>query len=1079
MSNLTEQDILLPLTDAQKQLWILAQLEPQKSIFYNYSISLQMRGSLEIAAMKRAMQKVVGRHEALRTRILANGEQQQIIPVLEVEIPVVNFSQTDTNSPIVEALNWFEQENNTIFELNQELPWRWQIIKLEEELHWLVLTTHQIGLDFHSMVLIFNELASLYTTERREEICQLPTPKQFRDYINWQIEQSQTQRGADSEAYWLEKLAGELPVLNLPTDTSVVGNKFLQIKTEILELDEQLVDNLKIFSQVNNCSVFALLLGVYFVLLHRLAQQPDIIVGVPTSGRYFDGSQELVGSCADLSIIRSILSKNYIFSDYLKQIENFWLEAQQYHYPFSKLSDKLRSQNSQKNSLLVTTMFSWEQMISVPQMWGLETDLFPLGKNFQDYDLSWQIVETNQKLAVKASYSNHLFTSETIKRWLGHFQTLIKAILENPQQNINELPLLTTKEAHQLLVEWNQTRSDYSFEKCIHELFAEQVQMTPNNVAVVLGDKQLTYTELNERANQLANYLHFLGVEPEILVGICVERSWEMIVGILGILKAGGAYVPLDPSYPQERLAYMLDNSRLKVLLTKEKLLDSIPENQAQLVCLDRDWPEIEKYNYQNQIDNVNRVRPHNLAYVIYTSGTTGQPKGVLSTHYGLCNLALCLQKAFYVKSQSRILQIASLSFDASVAEIFITLISGATLVMGTSDTLLIGDNLLRLMKENSVTHAIIGPAALAVLPPTQLPSLEVLILAGEALSHEIAKKWSSGRHLFNAYGPSEGTVCATLTEIQDFNQKPPIGRPIANVQVYILDSNLQPVPVGIPGELHIGGVGLARGYLNREELTSTKFIANPFSIDRGDRLYKTGDLVRYLPDGNIEFIGRIDNQVKIRGYRIELGEITELLRLHPEVQDAVVIHREYHPGDKRLVAYIVAKDNRNLNTELVNMIGEYLRKHLPEYMIPSALLVLPSLPLTPNGKIDHKSLPAPDLSTIFNVNYVSPNSQIEKIIAEIWQDVLQIERVGINHSFWELGGNSLLLVKVYNQLQARTDINFPNLSIVDLFKYPTIAALAKHLKGKEQAARKIRNTNQEARLKQREIRQRYRGRET
>jgi amino acid adenylation domain-containing protein len=556
---------------------------------------------------------------------------------------------------------------------------------------------------------------------------------------------------------------------------------------------------------------------------------------------------------------------------------------------------------------------------------------------------------------------------------------------------------------------------------------------------------------------------------------------------VLGILKAGGAYVPLDPSYPQERLAYMLNDSGLKVLLTQEKLVASLPENQAKSICLDRDWEVIEKHSKQN---GVNKVKSSNLAYVIYTSGSTGKPKGVLNTHLGLCNLALFQRKGFQVKSDSRILQFASLSFDASVWEIFATLISGATLVLGTSDTLLLGQNLLQLLREQAVTHATIGPAALAVLPSEQLPSLEVLIVAGEAVSSEVVRKWSSGRRLFNAYGPTEATVCATIAQVQDANQKPPIGRPIANAKVYILDDYLQPVPIGVPGELHIGGVGLARGYLNREELTNLKFIANPQKHIEcsafGDRLYKTGDLARYLPDGNIEFIGRIDNQVKIRGYRIELGEIEALLSRHPQVREAVVIHREDQPGDKRLVAYVVPElDNQDLvkEAELANRIGEYLRKHLPEYMMPSAFVIMPSLPLTPNGKVNRQSLPAPNLSTRSDVDYVKPNSGIEKIIAEVWQDVLGIEKVGINDNFFELGGNSLLVVKVYNQLLANADASLQKLSMVDLFKYPTIGALAKHLSGKinnfsesGKAYGEARSAGQEARSQQRELRQRHRS---
>jgi amino acid adenylation domain-containing protein len=1439
MPKSTKEDILLPLTDAQKQLWILAQLENENSIAYNQSISVQMRGSLSLPAMQRAIHKVVDRHEALRTRILPSGEQQ-VLPVLNLELPLLDFSNLDSSERNLKAADWFDKESRNIFQLNERPLWRIQILKLEKELHWLVLSAHHIGLDYRSMLLILQELGVWYSTECQGETCQLQKPKQFQEYINWQIEQSHTLEMADSQAYWLDKLAGELPVLDLPTDWNRPGNRDFHINTETVNLDEQLSQKLKIFSRERSSTILGTLLAVYFVLLHRLSRQTDIIVGVPTEGRYLEGSEELVGCCGNLLPIRSFLESNIIFSDYLRQIENVLLEAEKHkNYPFARLSDKLNNQNPTRSSPVLATMFSLNQPVVLPQMWGLETILYPQPSDFKDYDLYWKITETDGQLTLEASYSTQLFASETIKRWLGHFQTLLKVILGNPQQNINELPLLTPEESHQLLVEWNNTESDYPLDKCIHELLEEQVQQTPDNVAVVLGNKQLTYSQLNDQANQLARYLETLGVGPDVLVGVCVERSFDAIVGVLGIVKAGGAYVPLDPTYPQERLAYMLNDSGLKVLLTQEKLVASLPENQAKSICLDRDWEVIEKYSKQN---GVNKVKSNNLAYIIYTSGSTGKPKGVLNTHLGLCNLALFQRKSFHLKSDSRILQFASLSFDASVWEIFASLISGAILVLGTSDTLLLGQNLLQLLREQAVTHATIGPAALAVLPSEQLPSLEVLIVAGEAVSSDVVRKWSSGRRLFNAYGPTEATVCATVAQVQDTNQKPPIGRPIANVKVYILDDYLQPVPIGVAGELHIGGVGLAKGYLNREELTNLKFIANPFSSVLGDRLYKTGDLARYLPDGNIEFIGRIDNQVKIRGYRIELEEIEALLSRHPQVREAVVIHREDQPGDKRLVAYVVPEvdkedvvqgdnetsvelwpsvaeyyvydellyyamtndyrrnqsyqvainqlvkdrvvvevgtgkdailarlcaeagakkvyaierdaktaklaetcvanlglsaqimivhgdatevvlpeladicvseivgsiggsegaaiiinDSRRLlkpdgaiipersvtkiaavtlpdeilhnpkftnisgyytdkifeqvgysfdlrvcikrfpksnllsdiqvfedldftkpisleaahevefeilksgrldgflvwlnlhtvkgeeidilehehcwlpiyfpvfepaisvskgdkiqaicqrtlcdnqlnpdyaiegrllktNGEAIefehqsyhskkvfqqtpfyqrlfgdiynsvnvqvnsgeqeaglgNKIGEYLRKHLPEYMMPSAFAIVPSLPLTPNGKVNRKSLPAPNLSTRSDVDYVKPNSGIEKIIAEVWQQVLMIKKVGINDNFFELGGNSLLVVKVYNQLLANVDAGLQKLSMVDLFKYPTIAVLAKHLSGKinnssdsGKAYGEARSDGQEARSQQRELRQKHRS---
>ncbi|MDY6802242.1 MAG: amino acid adenylation domain-containing protein [Cyanobacteriota bacterium] len=1424
-------EISLPLSDAQKQLWILGKLEPESSMAYNQSINVEMRGPLRLEAMERAIKKVVARHEALRTRILQSGERQQISLPQEIELPILDFSN-EGGDGLARAQNWFAKENLKSFDLNTGPPWRMQVLKLEEQLHWLVLSAHHIGLDFQSMFCILQELGVLYSAECKGETFQLQEPKQFQEYINWLQKQTQSGQMAEDEAYWLNQLAGELPGLNLPTDWNRPGKRDYKIEKESIELSDRIIK--KEDDQT-------LALAAYILFLHKLTGQSDLIVGVPTSGRYFPGSEELVGCCGELLPIRSVLeSRATTFSDYLKQIEKVYLEAKTHqNYPFARLSDGLRSQNNSTNSRLITTLFSWQKSVMAPKMWELETALEPQPLDFKDYDLYGKIVEyENNKLTFEINYSTQLLAASTIKRWLRHFQTLLEAVLENPDRKIWELPLLSKEDNQKLLVEWNDTQEDYPADKCIHQLFEEQVRQTPDAVAVVLGNKQLTYSELNDRSNQLARYLETLGVGPEILVGICLERSLEAIVAILGILKAGGAYVPLDPSYPQERLAYMLNDSGLKVLLTKEKFVNSFSEYPHRTVCLDAEWGAIEKYSKENKETG---VKPNNLAYVIYTSGSTGKPKGVLSLHQGACNMARALKKRFDVKPGDRFLQFASLSFDASVSEIFTAVTSGAGLVLGTKDSLLLGKNLLSLLQEQRVTHAIIGPAALAVLEPEELPSLKVLIVAGEAVSREVFAKWSPGRRFFNAYGPSEASVCATAAEVTDANEKPPIGVPIANVKVYILDEYLQPVPIGVPGELHIGGAGLSRGYLNRPELTEKKFIPNPFSEVKGSRLYKSGDLARYREDGNIEFIGRIDHQVKIRGYRIELGEIEALLSRHEFVREAVVIQREDQPGDRRLVAYVVPEEedkrdlvasdddetgvelwpsvaeyyvydellyyamtndvrrnqsyqvaikqsvkdkvvveigtgkdailarfcaeagarkiyaieldantarqaetcvanlglsdrievvvgdatkvvlpeladvcvseivgaiggsegaaviindsrrllkqggnmipersvtkiaavtlpdeiledpkftkisghytdmifeqvgysfdlrvcikrfpksnvlsnvqvledldftkpvvleethevefeigksgrldgflvwlnlhtvkgeeidilerehcwlpiyfpvfepglsvskgdrikgicrrslcDNNLNpdyaikgqllkgngeaidfehisyhykqrfkqspfyerlfaevsgtgkngsqelkAEFVKNIREYIRAHLPEYMVPAALVVMSGLPLTPNNKVNRKALPAPDAKVRSDADYVKPNSGMEKNIAKVWQDVLNIEKVGIYDNFFELGGNSLLLVKVYNQLLEIESLS-QKPSMVELFQYPTISALAKQMSGKiknspsTSAYGEARGAAREAMQQQRQLRQRHRSR--
>ncbi|NEP60084.1 MAG: amino acid adenylation domain-containing protein, partial [Symploca sp. SIO2G7] len=668
------------------------------------------------------------------------------------------------------------------------------------------------------------------------------------------------------------------------------------------------------------------------------------------------------------------------------------------------------------------------------------------------FDLTLLIQETETGLMGGWEYNTDLFDAETIARLTAHFENLLTAIGTNPERKLSELSLMSQAERKRLLIEWNNTATDYPKDKCIHQLFEEQVERTPNSVAVVLGNRQLTYQQLNERANQLAHYLQTLEVAPEVIVGICVERSIEMIVGLLGILKAGGAYLPLDPSYPQERLLYMLEDAGVSVLLTQESLRESTAQYQSRVVCLDADWERLEPESKENFDSG---VKPDNLAYVIYTSGSTGKPKGVLVAHQGLCNLSTMQIQSFNVQPDSRVFQFASFSFDVSISEIFMALGSGARLCLGTPASLLVGSDLMQLLQTQAITHVSLIPSVLATLSPEELANVGTIIVAGEACSSDLVRKWSKGRRFFNAYGPTESTVYTTLAEYTDGIQKLSIGKPIANTQVYILDEHLQPVPVGVPGELYIGGAGLARGYLNRPQLTTEKFIPNPFYLGIGNGqqatgnrqqatgnfslIYKTGDLARYLPDGNIEFIGRIDNQVKIRGFRIELGEIESVLVTYPQIQQTVVIAREDIPGNKTLVVYLVAENPSISQKELRN----FLKQKLPEYMVPGVFVMLEALPLTLNGKIDRRALPAPDRSQHQLSEFVPPRTPTEEAIANIFISVLKLKRVGINDNFFELGGHSLLATQVISQLQETFNVGFP---LRYLLESPTVAELSQSL---------------------------------
>ncbi|MEG3972563.1 amino acid adenylation domain-containing protein [Microcoleus sp. T2B6] len=634
--------------------------------------------------------------------------------------------------------------------------------------------------------------------------------------------------------------------------------------------------------------------------------------------------------------------------------------------------------------------------------------------------------------------------------------------MQATKDKLSDHRLLTEAERHKILNDWNNTTTEYPHDRCIHQLFEEQVERTPDAVAVVFEGEQLTYRELNARANQLALYLRSLGVKPEVLVGICVERSFDAIVGILGILKAGGAYVPIDPAYPSERIAYMLNDSQLPVLLTQQKLVASLPQHQAWVVCLDADWEEISVMSFLPPITD---VTPENLAYIIYTSGSTGKPKGVLIAHQGLCNLVQTQIKLFNVRPDSRVLQFASISFDASIWEIVMALCAGGKLCLGTREELQPGPALLQLLKEQKITHANFVPSVLAVLPDEELPALENMVVGGEECPPSLVERWANGRRFFNLYGPTESTVCATIAQCFKGTEVLSIGRPIDNTQIYILDRYLQPVPLGVPGELHIAGVGLARGYLNRSELTDEKFIPNPFNNEVGSRLYKTGDLARYLPDGNIEFLGRIDNQVKMRGFRIELGEIEAVLRQHPAVLETAIVMQQDVADRQYLAAYIVPRDSKAISRS--NLRG-FLFEKLPDYMIPGVFLMLDALPLTPNGKVDRRALHEYaekmalkeseievsnlkiDISAqnqqedteLKTTRSDSIGSKLLSLVAKLLH--IEVKEIDVSATFLELGIDSLLLLEAMRSIQTTFGVEVEAHQFFE--KLETIDALATYI---------------------------------
>ncbi len=870
-----------------------------------------------------------------------------------------------------------------------------------------------------------------------------------------------------SLAYWKQQLAGAPPLLSLPTDRPRPAEQNEHGSSQSFVVSQELTEALSFHSRQEGVTLFMTLLAAFNTLLYRYTGTEDIVVGSPIASRI--NSEIFVNAVT----LRTDMSGNPRFQELLERVRKVAFLAQSHQdLPFEILVEELQPQRDLSYSPLFQVMFVMEGDISLQkiEVSSLTASPWVVEDNTAKFDLTLFLEQTSNGLVGKWVYNTDLFDADTIERMNGHFQTMLVAIVANPEQRISELPLLTAKEKQQLLVEWNHTQIDYPGDKCIHQLFEEQVKRTPDEVAIVFEEQQLTYRELNSRANQLAQYLRTLGVSGDVPVGICVERSLEMVVGLLGILKAGGAYVPLDPAYPQERLAYMVSDSQMPVLLTQQDLVSLLPEHQAKVVYLDTDWKNISQENDENLFSGVINDR----AYIIYTSGSTGKPKGVQITHEAVTNFLSTMQLKPGLTDKDILLAVTTISFDIAVLELYLPLMLGAKVVLVSREVAVDGIRLLKLLSESNATVMQATPATWHLLLAAGWNGRSQLkiLCGGEALSQELASQLLARvSSVWNMYGPTEATVWATayqLSEQQSLvgTQKPAIsiGKPIGNTQTYILDQYLQPVPIGISGELYIGGVCLARGYLNRPDLTTEKFITNPLSNEPNSRLYKTGDLARYLPNGDIEYISRIDNQVKIRGFRIELGEIEVLLAKHPEIREIAVIVREDIPGDKRLVGYIVPHQNQ---TPTVNQLRDFLSQKLPKYMIPSAFVTLDALPLTPNGKVDRRALlgysvpsdfvslgttpqaengkvdrrTLPGASRInLETGFDTPRNPTEETLVAIWAKVLDLKQIGIHDNFFALGGHSLLAMRLFAEIEKTWGIR---LSLATLFKKQTIAELA------------------------------------
>jgi amino acid adenylation domain-containing protein len=1049
----------LLLSFAQQRLWLLAQMEGASEA-YHIPLGLSLKGDLDRAALRRALDRILARHEALRTTFaLIDGEPVQRITAVEgSRFLLIEHDLRFHNNAKTELDRLTELEASASFDLEAGPLIRGRLIRISEDEHVLLITMHHIVSDGWSMGPLIKELSTLYGAFLRGEDDPLPDLDiQYADYAVWQRQWIEGAILKQQAAYWKTALAGAPVLLELPADHPRPPEQSYSGAYAELVLDEKLTAGLKDLSRRHGVTLFMTLLAAWAALLARLSGQQDVIIGTPVANRGRAEIENLIGFFVNTLVVRLDLSGSPSVRELLEQSKAQALAAQEHQdIPFEQVVELARPVRSMAYNPLFQVMFAWQNTAQGTfELPGLDVESLQSPHKVAKFDLTLDLREAGNTISGGIEYATALFEKATIERYMGYFRTLLEAMVAGDAQAVDRLPMLSASERHRVLYEWNDTKAAYPSDKCVHELFEEQAARSPNAVAVVFGDAKLSYAELNQRANQLAHTLRELGVKPDARVAICADRSFEVIVAFLAVLKAGGAYLPLEPDYPVERLRFMLEDSQPVALLTQSQFVGLFSKIDRGLPILQLDdavsqWTGQPESNPSSAEVGLN---PLNLAYVIYTSGSTGQPKGVMVPHRAINRLVLNNGYAT-IGPGDRVAFAANPAFDASTLEVWAPLLNGGCIVVIDQAVLLEPVRFGEVLRSQKICLLWLTVGLFNQYADTLVKDfacLRYLMVGGDALNvGVIARVLQNGppQHLLNGYGPTETTTFATtyeITAVREDARSIPIGRPIANTQTYILNALKEPVPVGVPGELYIGGAGVARGYLNRPELTAERFLPDPFTPEPEARMYRTGDLARWLADGTIEFLGRNDFQVKIRGFRIELGEIEARLAEHPAVREAVVVAREDTPGDKRLVAYYTASP---IGETEKGMIGaEQLRAHLsaslPEYMVPAAYVRLESLPLTPNGKLDRKALPAPEADSYSTRGYEPPQGEVETRLAAIWAEVLKLDRVGRHDNFFDLGGHSLIAVQVVTRLR---QVLSRAVEMRDLFAHPELAEMASAL---------------------------------
>ena len=1030
------RDLTIPLSTSQQRLWFLNQVEPE-SAAYNITGSIYFQNTPDPIFVEKCLNSIIARHESLRTIFPQTDgiPEQKILDQLQIKIHQASLSPDQSKE------DFMIQEGAKPFNLSEGPLIRAILLNESNGGFILLLTLHHIIADGWSMRVFFREFSRLFSGDRPDELPALDI--QYVDYALWQqsrLEEGMYEKQTD---YWSGKLKDVLSGFTLPTDFPRPKIQTYSGARVTHCISEGLYSEVRKMASSRGVTLFTFMLTVFKALLARYSQNENVLIGTVVANRDYPEIENLIGFLVNPVVLRSNITPSMSFIDLLDNLSQTIQDAYANHaLPFERLVDQLQPARDTSRSPLFQIAFDLrDPEIVRSEVKGINFGIMEPDLGTSQYDLHLTLEQRGKELNTLWEFNTDLFSRSTIERMAENYHHLLSSVLAQPEKSISQLPLLSSTET-ELLQSWNECPAPFSDNLCMHQLFEQQVADQPEADALIFGNQRLSYAELNRRANQLAHYLTEQGAKPDKIIAICFDRSIEMIVSVLAVLKSGAAYLALDPTYPSDRLAFMIEDSGVSLLLSNANLSAHLPKHSAKVIEVDKTGEHFSHYQESNPDSN---VKPSHLAYVIYTSGSTGKPKGVLVEHHGWCNVAEAQKKTFGLNSGMRVLQFASLSFDASAFEFSMAWGSGGALCLGTQEQLLPGPNLVKMLQNNSVEVVTLPPTALGAMPDSTLPDLKVITVAGEACPQDLVHRWTQpGRRFFNLYGPTETTIWASYAECySNISSPPPIGKPVANMRLYVVDPQMQRLPIGMPGELCIGGEGVTRGYLNRPELNEERFVVNTFNGDHRSRIYRSGDLARFLPDGNLEFLGRMDHQVKIRGHRVELGEIESQLRSIPGVGEAVVLARIAEDGERQLLAYASPADQVQLNSITLR---DHLRKILPQYMIPSQIIILDQMPLSPNGKVDRKALPDPK-SHISKAAEISnkPQTEMEQIVSRVWQKILQLDSIDVHQNFFDLGGHSMKMAQAQTALSQELQHEVP---LVDLFQYPTISTLAAHFGG-------------------------------